>query len=533
MPGTNWPEGDPFLQRQNEPSIGASTRNPLHLLAGSNDYRTVDLPFPADADEETGDAWLGLFKSVDGGQRWTSGLLPGYPQDQSDAGRNSPLKAYQAGADAVVRAGTHGMIYFSGLAFDRGDNGKSGIFLSRFIDNNNQEAGDPFAYLGTTMVASASGARFLDKPWMAVDVPRPGAPTCEVSAENVLSMTHRSNRGSPWSRWKKWPRSAPNTQRIPAGTVYVAYSVITGSGAALRSEIMLTRSVDCGQSWATPMRVSRPEDAVNQGASITIDPRFGTVYLAWRRFTPSGSPGNVDLDAMMVAALPYGDKKVGPPAAAHFFSKLKGRRVQRHLDKLFEHRGKKEGVETEEAGDVAEFDQGSSYYSFRTNAYPTMAADGTGRIYIAWTQRGFAADPGALGAGARIVIVTTRDGRRFTPPQAVDDHAQLGHQLMPTMTFAGGRLLLVYYDLRETRANSHGVFVTDQATNSGLRQTIDIRAAMALPGDYPAFESSVKVSDYLMGIHPTTKVVSRCRSTRPTCRCSGRGRRRSWATILT
>ena len=49
--GTTWPDGDPFLQRQNEPSVAASTRNPLHLLAGSNDYRTVDLPGLPDGEE--------------------------------------------------------------------------------------------------------------------------------------------------------------------------------------------------------------------------------------------------------------------------------------------------------------------------------------------------------------------------------------------------------------------------------------------------------------------------------------------------
>ena len=32
--GTTLPDGDPYLQRQNEPSIAASTRNPLHLLGG-------------------------------------------------------------------------------------------------------------------------------------------------------------------------------------------------------------------------------------------------------------------------------------------------------------------------------------------------------------------------------------------------------------------------------------------------------------------------------------------------------------------
>ena len=42
--GTSFPDGDPFLQRQNEPSSAASTRNPLHLLAGANDYRTRRSP---------------------------------------------------------------------------------------------------------------------------------------------------------------------------------------------------------------------------------------------------------------------------------------------------------------------------------------------------------------------------------------------------------------------------------------------------------------------------------------------------------
>jgi|SRR5215472_11045623 len=41
--GTGWTNGDPFLQRQNEASLPASTRNTLHLFSGTNDYRSVDV----------------------------------------------------------------------------------------------------------------------------------------------------------------------------------------------------------------------------------------------------------------------------------------------------------------------------------------------------------------------------------------------------------------------------------------------------------------------------------------------------------
>ena len=52
--GTKWPTGDPFLQRQNEPSMAVSTRNPMHLLSGANDYRSVDLETVLSGGAETG-----------------------------------------------------------------------------------------------------------------------------------------------------------------------------------------------------------------------------------------------------------------------------------------------------------------------------------------------------------------------------------------------------------------------------------------------------------------------------------------------
>ncbi len=168
--GIKLPGGDPWLQRQNEPSIAVSTRNPLHLLAGANDYRTVDMPI--DSEELPGfekasfarDAWLGVFKSFDGGQSWTSTLLPGFPQETSLEGTASPLYGFTTAADPTVRAGTNGLFYYSGIAFERREHGRGAVFVARYIDNNNKESGDPIKYLGTEVIAAGYSGQFIDKP---------------------------------------------------------------------------------------------------------------------------------------------------------------------------------------------------------------------------------------------------------------------------------------------------------------------------------------------------------------------------------
>ena len=175
--GQSWPDGDPFLRQQNEPSVAFSSRNKLHILAGANDYRTVDIPGDFEAGA-TGDSWLSYFWTTNGGGTWKSRLIPGYPQDTSQQGENSPLKGYAAGADPVVRAGTHGLFYFSGIAFERTENPGSAIFVSRFIDLNNDEGGEPIRFIDTMLVdTDVNGDRFLDKSWIGVDLPRPGATT--------------------------------------------------------------------------------------------------------------------------------------------------------------------------------------------------------------------------------------------------------------------------------------------------------------------------------------------------------------------
>ena len=210
------PEGDVYLQRQNEPSLAVSTLNPLHLLAGANDYRSVDMPdsvgnLPGIPEEAAaGDAWLGVFTSYDGGQSWKSRLLPGYITDpQVEVGDS--LKGFDAASDPTVRAGVDGLFFYSGIAFDRLRNGPSVIFVCRFKDYNDTEIGDSIRYIDTTIVDEGTSGQFADKPWLAVDIPRAG---------------------------------------YPDGLVYLIYSTFLGDiQKTVHNKIMFARSIDGGNTW--------------------------------------------------------------------------------------------------------------------------------------------------------------------------------------------------------------------------------------------------------------------------------------------
>ena len=399
--GMTLPGGDPWLQRQNEPSIAVSSRNPLHLLAGANDYRTVDMPtsegeLPGkQPTAAVGDAWLGVFMSYDGGESWTSTMLPGFPQDSG----NNPLRGYRAAADPVVRSGPSGLFYFSGIAFNR-DTNLGVVFVARFIDDNNKENGGTIRYIDTKIIAKGTATKFLDKPWISVDQPR-------------VPLTNITISG----------------QTFPRHNVYIAYSSFSGT-TTLLGDIMFARSTDCGTNWGTPIKLSTGSYA-QQGATIAVKPVIGEVLVAWRRFGVSGRTPDTIYVAQSLSR------------GASFQSPVK-------------------------VADVTPFDQPTTDETqalpgtaagpaFRTNSYPTMAVDKSGHVYLAWSQRG----QGPSG-DARIVLSSSYFGSNWSVPQPVASVDQnglpfLGHQIMPSMAFAAGKLALVWVDQRrDVSATDYG-----------------------------------------------------------------------------
>ncbi len=447
-------DGDPFLQRQNEPSMACSSRNPITCLAGANDYRLVDVP-GATGTQVTGDAWLGVFWSHDDGQTWRSTALPGFPQDTTPEGMASPLKAYPAAADPTVRAGTNGLFYYSGIGFNPaapGGTGKSGaMFVSVFIDDNNsQNVATPPRYIRTTLTDNGTSGQFLDKPWIATDIPRPGAGTCSIAGTN----------GVP-------------SQIVPAGNVYIAYSVFTGSGNNANSKLLFARSTDCGATWSSPVRLDA-SIGVSQSATISVNPVNGNVLVAWRAFAkPNNSaPGKVlvarstDFGGTFSAPVLVADLGLQNASTAFDLSTLPDPSVQ----------------------------GGALYRMFRTNGYPAMCTDTTGLARVAWTQRGI----GPQG-DARVLVSTSSNGLTWSTPAPVDNIAGRGHQLMPAMACVGNSATLLWYDQRDDNAQAlfgpaiFGPQIADLIPPPPAH-TLDVRAAQT--GPTGAFGPSLKVSRY-------------------------------------
>jgi Putative Ig domain/Kelch motif/Galactose oxidase, central domain len=472
--GMTWPYGDPFLERQNEPSLAVSTRNALHLLAGANDYRTVDLNLLESEPGEvntcppgtvpcpgTAEPWVGQYISTDGGARWQSTLLPGYPQDVSFQGMRSPLHGFTTASDPVIRAGTNGIFYYAGIAFNRGTNNGL-VFVARFMDLNNKENGNieadsfPIRYVDTNVVARGSSTQFLDKPWIAVDVPRSGR-SCNLTV----------------------PQGNGNVaQTIPAGNVYVAYANIATTNGVLTSTIYFSRSVDCGATWSTPIALSRGY-ALSQGTTIQIDPETGIVYVVWRTFHSASQ----SKESIVVAVSLDGGHDFFPGFPVVTLPAF--------------------NLATPTA--PAFFDQGTTQTSFRSAAYPAMAVQDSGipflpgPVYFAWSQRGVGPN-----GEARIMMLAFPGNLMITPTGIVlpspfpvdngpitDDSGQAfdrGHQYGPSMTFIEGKLMLIYYDQRldhtvgsDQPSILNGFFVPDPSTGNFYTETRQLEGELAPP----------------------------------------------------
>jgi len=453
---------DEYLQRQNEPSMTSTARNAWHLFAAANDYRLVDYPesegpLPGIPEQTAaGDAWMGIYKSYDGGLSWRNMLLPGHLFDKTTEGQNSPLFGYGAASDPTVRAGASGLIFVSGIVFDRIKNGKSAIFVARYMDYNTQAIGDMDSckYLDATLLDEKKAGQFADKPWLAIDIPRYGNETIPINSPNAPVQLNALNS---------------STQYIPRYNVYSVYSVFQGSETAhAHSEIMFVRSTDCGNSWEKPVKLSESVH-VCQGTCIAVSPKNGTIYVVWRQYAreDQGVPDAI----VMCKSDDFGQT----------FTKAT------------------------EIDSIDPFDQYTGGDRFRTSTFPSITFDHNDLAYVVNTQRGIGPN-----GEARIVIRTSKNGIDWSDPTAIDNHAGGGHQIDPTVIFSGGTLKITWLDTRKSlgnvRQDGSYIYHPDIADPgpTGMPHTIDTWVAHADPSNpnpnpppNPVFTDSTQVSRYI------------------------------------
>jgi hypothetical protein len=286
---TNQHLGDKFLQRQGEPVIGVSTLNPDHLFAAGNDYRSVDIALDTGTGESgqqgesswarlwrkipifagnrkprakvppdgaaAAEAWMGVYFSYDRGKHWTTGLVPGFPQDTSAAGLNSPIYGFEAATDPALAVMTAGRFALAGVAFTRG--GQSAMFVSHWRDVSTVEGKHSIKSEGTHIVvqlgSASSNGVFTDKPAIISDV----------------------------------NRTSPDPQAC--GPLYLAFSIFDGvtSQGNFRTKLMFSRSIDCGNTWLNPFKINANFNR-NQGLALAVDPNSGHLYATWRALEPNG-----------------------------------------------------------------------------------------------------------------------------------------------------------------------------------------------------------------------------------------------------
>ena len=311
-------------------------------------------------------------------------------------GLASPIKGLAAAADPTVRAGTSGLFYYSRHRVQsRRRRSRQGV---RRPLHRQQQQGRRRPH----RIRSAS-VRLMSARRGSSSTSRGSSPTCRAAASTCMV----------------------NGRSVPAGPVYLVYTSFLGSDNNVHSKILFSKSDRLRRDLVEPVEAERARgeepghDHRGRSGHRRNPRRVARVRRRRRRSSRN---------AILVRAL-------APTAASR---SPRRRRSTRRLP-------------------FSPFDQASSVLTFRTNAYPTIAvvpaeAEGRaagqpGRVYVAWSARGF----GGARAERRAhrACRTSIGGNDWTAPRMADSFAGAGHQIMPALAFAGGKVALAYYDLRD------------------------------------------------------------------------------------
>ena len=280
-------------QAENETSIAQDPNNPNHILASYNDYRRGD-----------GNCY-GSY-SLDKGRTWNDTTIP-MSFTRGKAFNNAAREYWEAGGDTSVAWDTKGNAYFDCQVFQRGSpvspdaDTSSAVYLFRSTQNDgaswnfpgrpvielNEVAGNPNVLEDKPYmtVDNHVGSPFQDRIYVAwtefaadgsayiwevysSDYGEHFSPRHLVSANSSLCV-NTFGAGTPNGSCNENQFAQPFTG--PDGALYVVFDNYNNAvkGQDNRNQILIAKSVDGGNTFSPPLKVSDyydlPDCATYQG----------------------------------------------------------------------------------------------------------------------------------------------------------------------------------------------------------------------------------------------------------------------------
>jgi len=254
-----------------EPGIAVDPRNPDIVAAAAEDANTV--PAGGCFSSARCHMWPVYFRSTDGGKKWSSRLLPGFPGDTSPQGLASPLQNFSHVGHVSVAFDRSGNVYYSGFVANFDSSGfirsSTRIVVIKF-------ANDGADYVGATVLPTSTAGigGSVAFPRMAVDTS--GGPNdgtvyltfVDFANDGYTSFFTRSmDGGVTFSKAILIPGGVLSVAPVvdPTGNVFVESVHCTGGlvcSPGTLAVIQVAKSVDAGLTFGKPVTA----------ATVTPDP---------------------------------------------------------------------------------------------------------------------------------------------------------------------------------------------------------------------------------------------------------------------
>lgn len=293
---------------QNETTIAVNPRNPMNLVAGTNDYRV----FNSREDRNDGSGWA--YATFNGGRTWTDTQVPHLT---FQTGATGLLSDMDSAGDPALAFGRRNTVYYANLAFSRLNDG-SAIVVSASHDGG-RTWGEPSIVHSDGVDSSGNPVAtdiFNDKEWIGVD---------QQSGAIYVSWTEFGPSGSPivvsssrdggatWSAPVQvnpaftpggiTPYSQGSIPQVDEdGRLFIAYEAAVCQSLACdqatdHDAIVVARSRDGGRTFANVEAAADfdfpfNEDVgnstltgenfrINSFPQFAIDPEGGRMYVTW------------------------------------------------------------------------------------------------------------------------------------------------------------------------------------------------------------------------------------------------------------